>query len=316
MKLFLRKLFLFLILAFGVLALSYYSTLLYLQNKNYYKVPENIHSIILGHSQPACAFNDEIIIGFYNLAQFTEGYPYSYYKAKLILENNKSIRNIFVEYTNNQIGYWAKERVFGSYMSLNMERMLPFLDMSFTLKMFCASKSITQISNSLFKSYRTNLDFILSNKSNFIEEYWHNHKAPDHKFAGDTTKKIKNQTNFVNYLSIQEENIRYLYLLKQLCKRHKVNFFLVRSPLPKYIREGETNEAFLRLVRETYFSDVPFLDFSSYPLSLDYFADNSHLNIEGSKKFSMYFNDSIVNQVSFSNKEIEGIVIDKLKRLK
>ncbi len=198
-----------------------------------------------------------------------------------------------MEYTNNQIGYWAKERVFGAYMSINMERMLPFLDKGFTLKTFYSSKNLSDISNSLVKSFKKNVDFLFANSSNYIETNWHIHTAPDHKFDSDTTVKKRSQKDFVNFLNIQEENLRYLFALKQLCETHNVRLVLIRSPLPKFMKEGEVNEAFFMLVKETYFSDLPFLDFSTFPLSYDKFADKSHLNVEGSKNFSRFFYDSI-----------------------
>jgi len=305
-----------LIIASLMLLLSFVATSSFVKKGKYYSVPHDIHSVILGHSHPACAFNDKIIHGFYNLSQFTEGYPYSYFKAKVILENNSHIKNVFIEYTNNQIGYWAKERVFGSYMSINMERMFPLLDKNFTLKSFYTSKNISEISSSLIKSYKKNLDFIFSDSPNYLEKNWHDHKAPDHIFdTADTIAKKRNQKEFVNFLNIQEENLRYLFAIKQLCKKYGVNLFLIRSPLPKYVRDGDMNEDFFLLVKQTYFSEIPFLDFSNYPLTIDNFADNSHLNVEGSRKFSRFFYDSLVKQVSFSNNDIENIVSEKIKRM-
>ena len=69
----------------------------------YFSIPTAKSSVILGHSQSECGFNDSLIEGFYNLSQSGEGYPYSYFKAKKILENNNHIDHIFIVYTNNQI---------------------------------------------------------------------------------------------------------------------------------------------------------------------------------------------------------------------
>ena len=85
------KLFIIKIIFAGVIPLSLVFTISYLWSTNiiekgsYFSIPNEIHSVILGHSHSACAFNDSIIDGFYNLSQNTEGYPYTYFKAQKII---------------------------------------------------------------------------------------------------------------------------------------------------------------------------------------------------------------------------------------
>ena len=88
------------------------------------------------------------------------------------------------------------------------------------------------------------------------------------------------------------DNLIYLFKMKALCKKHKVNLFLIRSPLPQHV--SFSNESTFINIKETFFSDIAFLDFKDYPMNLCFFADNQHLNRKGGIEFSHFFNDSIV----------------------
>ncbi|MBT6514467.1 MAG: hypothetical protein HOK65_06825 [Crocinitomicaceae bacterium] len=302
------KLFIIKIIFAGVIPLSLVFTISYLWSTNiiekgsYFSIPNEIHSVILGHSHSACAFNDSIIDGFYNLSQNTEGYPYTYFKAQKIIEDNKHVKNIFIEYTNNQITPWASNRIYGIYLDINVPRIFPVADKKFILKSFYKSGNISEITNAIIKSYKSNLEFIISGKRNYLEEFWHNNITPQHVFSADTShmpldfyfksSEINFGKNFIDIYSVHRENLIYLFKMKALCKKHKVNLFLIRSPLPQHV--SFSNESTFINIKETFFSDIAFLDFKDYPMNLCFFADNQHLNRKGGIEFSHFFNDSIV----------------------
>lgn len=261
----------------------------------FYLIPSDKTSIILGHSHAACAFDDKIIKGFYNLSQNMEGYPYSYFKIKKILENNTHIENVFIEYTNNQITPWAIDRISGRYMKFNMERTLPILNKRFAVKTLLHSLSFSDAIGSLLASYKKNIDFIINDNNSYIEYAWHTNTTSDHVFKGDTSQQkhdFKDADAFQNIYQVQQENLNYLFKLKRLCKQNKVRLVLVRSPAPSY--SSSANEFILHHIKDTFFSETPFLDFSKFSLRLNQFADEQHINTSGRNTFSQYFNDSIL----------------------
>ena len=92
--------------------------------------------IMLGTSHSACAFNDTLISDFINLSDLGESYFYTFIKLKKILEQNKSIEAVFLEYSNNQTQkimdewIWGYEKMnyrynkYSSYMNLNEHLLL------------------------------------------------------------------------------------------------------------------------------------------------------------------------------------------------
>src|SRR5690242_3872536 len=78
-----------------------------INNPEYFALPQDKSYIILGHSQPACSFDDTLINGFLNMATPMEGYFYTYYKTKKILECNNHVKGVFIEFSSNQISEWA-----------------------------------------------------------------------------------------------------------------------------------------------------------------------------------------------------------------
>lgn len=299
MKKFIRNIFLAVIPLVVVFIISFGMTTYKISSSNYFTVPSNIHSIIMGHSHSACAFNDSLIDGFLNLSQNTEGYPYTYFKAKKILEQNKNVKNLFIEYTNNQVSTWAINRISGIYLDNNMPRMFPVLSKRFIIKTFYKSNNPKRIINSILSTYRNNINFLYSG-NNYINEYWHNHQAPSHIFNGDSTVNLLNFDNsFIDIYSIQRENIYYLFKIKELCKEYQVNLVFIRSPIPNHVKYS--NESIYKHIKDTFFSNIPLLDFKDYPLNLDYFADNQHVNTRGREIISTFFNAELIQEVDGKN---------------
>src|SRR5689334_17086815 len=82
-----------------------------------FKIPENVKTIVLGHSHPAEAYNDSLIEDFGNYANVAEAYFYTYFKMIQILDQNPNINTVLVEYTNDQINEERNRRIWGTDMS-------------------------------------------------------------------------------------------------------------------------------------------------------------------------------------------------------
>jgi hypothetical protein len=85
--------------------------------------------IIAGDSHPECAFNDSLLPGFTNYAQSGESYFYTFFKIKKLIEQNKNIEAVFVEFTNNQITKEMDGKIWGDrYLSLRYPLYSPFMN--------------------------------------------------------------------------------------------------------------------------------------------------------------------------------------------
>jgi hypothetical protein len=93
-----------------------------------------------------------------------------------------------------------------------------------------------------------------------------------------TIKKIKLSVN----------NLLYLDKIVDLCEKNKINLVFVRCPLhPNY--EGYYNETVFKRILKTRYSTVRFLDFAKFELHPSDYFDKEHLNQQGARKFSIWF---------------------------
>lgn len=292
----------------------------YISRGDYFSIPKDIKSVILGHSHSACAFNDSLIDGFYNLSQNTEGYPYSYFKLKKILESNDHLDNVFVEFTNNQMSAWARNRVSGLYLDVNMPRSFPVMDASFVLSTFGENKNPKRILNALIQGNKSNADFLLSGDDNYIRYVWKTHETPSREYkelgidTNDPALEPIVEAGQKENRPVKGANLEYLLKLIQLCEERNVNLYLVRSPMPaSTVIANEKN--FHALLETGDFRDIAFLDFKKYPLPNRMFADKQHLNSKGQDLFSYFFNHLMATDI-LEQKDIQLVIDTEMERQK
>jgi len=279
---------------------------------NYFSLPKGVKNIVLGHSHSGCAINDTLVPGFYNLSQNTEGYPYSYFKAKKLMEHNPQLRRIFIEFTNNQFSNFAINRIWGDYLSENMPRNIPIVDPDFAISSFFKNKNPYKITKTIFSSAQKNYHFLMY-EENYIEYIWRGYRTPARKFERKEEKRPYRTGTLNPIRTIDTTNLQYLKALRDICYENKVEFYFIRSPKPKGIEPY--NDANLYHYYDTYFSEVPFLDFKEFPLPDSKFADERHLNLAGRKEFSMFFN-SLIQDELLNKKNIGEVVKNAIENYK
>lgn len=316
MKVFIKK-----ISAFTLILALVLTGLFVLTNKlifrgDYYGIPKGRTTLVLGHSHSACSLSDSLIPSFYNISQPCEGYPYSYFKAKKILENNEHIENIIIEYTNNQVKPWAHNRIDGLYLDINMPRTYPIVGRYFTKNVFAKSENLNREISTLTKTLGNNVNFLLFNRENYVDEMWHDHETPDHELSelpDEITSKDTSQNldYFRNFYSIENQNMVYLLRLKQLCKEHGVKLYFIRSPMLE--TSTEADEMVYRHIKDFYFSDVDFLDFNDFPLLITDYADVQHVNKKGQFKISKFFQEELLDSAFWNKKDPGEFVKERIK---
>jgi hypothetical protein len=283
------------LLSIGMILITELSTSSIISKYASFQLPSKPKYIVLGHSHPACAFNDSLINNFKNLAQTSESYYYTYFKVKQILEQNPSIETIFIEFTNNQISSTMNNWIWDdAHLSRSYSKYSPFI---------AISDQFILIQNNP-KGFLKSFSYSIKSKLPTIikREYDYTNKIGGYLYLVlDKTDSIVKNTPIidfkyylVNSINTSETNLKYLQKIIHLIRVYKKNVFLIRSPQhPKF--EGYENEKVYKGILHNRLNDIEYLDFSNFPLSNSEFGDLEHLNHKGAKIFSNWFNKLIEN---------------------
>ncbi len=295
MKKFVKKVALAIVPLIIIFFSSFLWSIHYISSGDFFLLKPDVHSVILGDSHSACAYNDSLMDGFINLSQNNESYPYTYYKLKKILEENSNVKNVFIEYTNNLISNYSYSDIHGYNMDENMSRALTVSSKEFIAESFVRSKNIRFIFESIDRCHRNNLRFLIDG-DNYIYDLWHTHKTPSHESTPeDIILSQNNYTILAGYKNLNTENINYLNKIKELCIIKNVSLSFVRSPLPDYVQFK--NEIMYQKIKDSIFYDVPLIDMKNYPLGLDYFYDDKNLNVKGRKMTTNFFKTKLIQNI-------------------
>lgn len=301
MRLFLNKVIKFICYFYGTwLFLSLSINYIIYKNANF-KINENIDKIIIGHSQPECAFNDSLIPNFKNLSKSAEAYFYNYQKLKKVLEQNPQIQEVFIEFNPTNIMEREDQKIWmDKYINRNLPHYYSFLEP--TDHWLLLRKNYLGYQHATLKSIGTNIKRIINNNENFIDSIGGYHYLKSNK----TQKILDTLTNSFQHeqigttANISSYDLNYLKKMVELCKERNKTVYLVRSPYhQKFV--GNTYEAIFQKIKDEQYSSIPFLDFKDYKLHNDEFGDLQHLNYLGARKFSVWFNQKLQSNFDKQN---------------
>lgn len=267
----------------------------YLKNKANLKLKSQTNLLVLGHSHPECAFNDSLINNLKNLSQSGESYFYTFQKLKEVLDQNKAISTVFIDFSNNQINENMNEKIWGSkYMDNQLQKYSTFMNTSDHLLLL--RKNFRGFMNPYLISTQKNITRIYQNDHRYLKKiggfkYLIRDKTDSLVKA---TKHKKMEVLNKNTFQISNYNIEYLSKCVELCQKKGIRVILLRTPLhEKY--EDYQNEVVYKEIIKSKFNKVEYLDLSKFHLADSEFGDFGHLNHRGSKKFSLWFNELIAN---------------------
>lgn len=260
----------------------------------YYRLGTDKNVLILGHSASACAFNDSLIYCSRNLSDPTEGYFFTYIKTRKVIKSNPQIHTCFIEFTNNQIGEFANERIYGQYASHLLQKYLYHLNVREYI--FLLAKNPLLPARLFLPVIKKNIEFLtLTNKSYIQYFQWGGFTPQRQRMTRevlDSLEKIHNPKGnaLVKYnYGFSKENLWSLARTVKFLKAHNVKVIFVRSPLLNSNEQLSTEGAF-QDIRRNEFRDIPFLDLNLLRLKASDFADLAHVNVEGASKCSSVLN--------------------------
>ena len=311
MPTFIKSTCLFIVLFLGLVLFIEISTSFIERKYSNFRLDSEPEIVVFGHSHPEVAFNDSLISNLRNLAQSGESYFYTYFKAKRVLEQNPSIKVVFIGYTNNQIDEIADNWIWGDMdMSLRYPEYSSF--MSFKDKFLLMHKNFKAYLNCFSLSVNRRLVKLRMQDFNFTNDiggYLYLVRDKTDSLLNVKSGFEKESTDSPQGMS--EFNVYYLSKLVELCTKQGKRVVLFRSPLHERY-EGFQNEARYQGILEKRFGNVEFMDFSKFPLSNSDFGDLEHLNHKGAKKFSEWFAGLLRNEL-LGKADIRTFVADEMK---
>lgn len=280
----------------------------FLINKNAdFRISSKPKYIILGHSHPECAYNDSLIQNFQNLAKSSESYYYNFFKLKKVLEQNKEIECVFIEYTNNQIklemNNWIWDNKHISNLYPKYSSFMTFKDQYILFK-----NNPKGFLNAFSSSSRLKLSIVLSGNYDYTNKiggynYLERNKTDSLLKKIIAQKKTNSNSKLFQAKDISELNLVYLEKMISLVKKFNKKVILIRTPLHKNYN-GFDNEFIYKKILNDRFRDIQYMDLSNFKVENSEFGDLAHLNHYGANKFSIYFDILLEKGVIHKQKKL------------
>lgn len=234
MKIYLIKTSFFLTVIFTlIISFELVTTKLIIYNSDF-QLENNPKYLLLGHSQPECAFNDNIIADFKNLALGGESYFYTYHKSKEVIKGNPSVKTVFINFSNNSIDSKMDAWTWDChYMSMRIQNFGALFNLKAKLKMvfknpMCFWKTTIFMLKERFLQVINN-DLKLSIPLGGYKKLIKTKEIKTNLNAEE--KRIQELNNFdPNGTSYSNLNIDYLKKLISFCKSEGKNVVLIRTP--------------------------------------------------------------------------------------
>jgi hypothetical protein len=293
MKSFIKKIIYFFVFLYGsLLALMLVSNYFINKHTNF-KLKSDISKIIIGNSQPECAFNDSLIPHFKNLAKAGETYFYGYQKLKEVLKQNSQISTVYIEFNPTNILIREDDKIWQDrFIKHQGPDNLAFF--SFNDHKLLALKNPLGYHQAVLKGLKSNVARIAKNQYNFIDSIggyryikWNHTKS-----VLDTITYTTKIQYTKDQKKVSQYDLSYLKKMTELCKNKQVKVKFIRSPYHNKSMNHKY-ESMFQEYRKDVFNTIEFLDFSDFPIDDEEFGDLQHLNNKGARKFSLWFNQQI-----------------------
>jgi hypothetical protein len=309
MQKFIKSILLFSLILVGLL-LGFIVTIKYVVNKNAdFNLKEKPAYIVLGHSHPECAFNDSLINDFVNLAESGEAYYYTLFKTKKIIEQNPSIKVVFIEFTNNQINESMNNWIWSDrHLNSRYAKYAPFIDVSDNL--ILAKNNFSGYLKSQSLSLKENIGRTLKQNFNYTGVIGgYNYLVRDK--TDSLVNVVITKPAVPEKVNISDFHLDCLTRIIKYCEEKGKKVLLIRSPQhEKFV--GYSNESQYQEIRNKKYSDIEYLDFSNFPLSNNEFGDLHHLNYKGAKVFSNWFSN-ILDKGLIDKIDKRAFIVNEMK---
>ncbi len=245
-------------------------------------IEKSIDTIITGDSHLQYSVNDSLLgNNMINISINSEGYFYSYYKIKVILENNPHIQNVWLGVNYHNLSSYYDDFLFNCFV---FTRYYPLID----------SKGYATILKNNPKAILATLNGIRNIFAYPYIGHYYEHKVASNQKV--TSKSLKNRirTQFGadgNFKEVSDLNVSYLTQIVLLCEQKKVNLVLVKPPLHKEYMNNVPHKYLYDQITTLY--KVPIIDMENLEMGDDcYLPDGDHLTNKGALVATNWIKDN------------------------
>lgn len=261
------------------------------------EVGKDKKKLVLGHSYPECAYNDQFIEATVNVARSRESYFFTYLKVKALLTKNSNIESIFLEFADNSISKSMDAWIFSDLeMDSNVIKYACLMSWDEAWVLF--SNNPLSLIASVPLILKQNMGYI-KNKENLIDDFG-GYKLLSHELQPSQIPIAGSPLSG----DISLLNLKYLDKIIELCSQSNVNLFFVKTP----VHERSARHPKFNLVLNQRYSNIKMLDFSAFELNDSEMADLGHLNSKGATRFSRMVGD-LFQTTSFQQSVIDSLVV-------
>ena len=258
------------------------------------KVDSNISTVFIGDSHIQLAINDSIITQSLNLAKESESFYFSFFKLKMLLESNTTIKHVYLGLGFHSLSDYCDKSIDGQNSS------------SIAPTYYCIMPVREQLR--IIYWNRTNLAIFMKNLSTeWVSQALNNNDYSfmggflpfrnDELFLVDSIIDDRLNSQFFNngnLNSFSDLNILYLYKIADLCKINDVDFTVLNTPLHEYYYQ-KTPKAYKDKLNEIILAHQwKYIDLSCFMLNDNCFMpDGDHISSLGAEKTSIKLKEII-----------------------
>jgi len=258
-----------------------------------FKSPTNPKNVSFGNSHPQCALNDSLIFDFRNYSTSGETYFYTFQKLKNVLDQNPSVDNVFISFSNDYINKRRDSSVWkDDCLSQFYSTFSPFLDLEDNELIL--KNNFTGLLNYFSIAVRKNHEKVMGGNYNYDSDlggylYLNINKTDSILSVIDEHNSKVNTDHYNTNDYYQSPTFIYLKKIINYCNANNKKIFLVRIPVHSMHIDLKNEKDFNEIIND-HFSSTEFLDFINFPLSNSEFGDLGHLNSQGASIFSLWIN--------------------------
>lgn len=286
----------------GFIAYKFHTVNSKIYNGDYFKKKKKPTMLIVGDSHPECALIDSLNPYLYNIAHSSESFIFSYIKAKKIIEENRSITTLFIEFSPLNLSETRENAIWGDKLGWRFPCFAPFMNKEELF--FFVRHNPTIVFSKISNSIKENEEFLKSGS----KDYFGDKGLGGYRYLSYSAIKWiqKKKKKIIFKIKNIDGDLYYLDKLLHLCKMKNIKPVFIRCPIHPSYGIWQIEKPFQKIVKSRY-RKIDFFDFSKFKLKDEDFFDLHHLNNRGAKKFTRYFND-LINSGILKNKKTQHFI--------
>lgn len=283
MKLFFLRIVTFLAIPLGILCI-WFPYIYFVNNKASanYKVKENVHSIIVGDSHAQHSIDDRLFPNSVNLSQTAESLVFTFYKIKTVLNNNPSIKKVYLG-----LGYHSFSSYFDDIVNNHPAEISSryFLVLPYKEQKQILVKSGTDFPRVLMNVFSTGTKNLFRQKEAYYFMGGYVGATSEKPVTNESMDKRLNEVFYLDRKprNFSIENVYYLEQIIELCKNEHVELILLNTPVHPYFKSKiplKFVEKYNSIISEKH---LKVIDFNNLVLTNSCFLpDGDHVSREGS----------------------------------